>query len=78
MFNPSLHTLLVQAHADERQRAAQSYNRGRDGMYSPTARVSTLLKRVIAGLPWVHDDVAPAHGFELLSRSPAATLRPRS
>jgi hypothetical protein len=82
VFNPSLHSLLVQAHVDELQRAAQGYNHGREVNRPSAASLSTGIKRAInrvfAGAPAARDELAPLRGFELVAHSSVARLRPRS
>jgi hypothetical protein len=65
---------LGHAHVEERQRAAQTRNRGRDVNRPPAARLSTLIKqatnRVFAGAPAMNDEVASLRGFELIGAAP--------
>jgi hypothetical protein len=78
VFNPAFHSLLVDAHVDERRRAAQSHNRGRNLSRTPprplSTRITRAINRVFAGAPAAIDEAVPV----LVGQSPAASLIRRS
>jgi hypothetical protein len=82
VFNPSLHSLLVQARVDALQRAARSYYHGREVNRPSAASLSTVVKRAInrvfAGGPAARDELAPLRGLELVGDGSVARLHLRS
>jgi len=76
MYSPSLQSLLLQVHVEDRDRAVRTYNRGSDVNRPPATRLSILIARTInrlfAGGPAMNDETRQS-----IASNSAVTAVPR-